>query len=480
MFSFVTWTSTIAPCSIVGMSSSREPSARAGASMAVAAMCCVQLGLAVSVGLADQIGADGVAWLRLVCASVVLVAVAPWRTSFSRPALRTCLLLGIATAGMTMLFMAAVVRLPLGTASALEFVGPLGVAVSRGRGAARLWAVVATAGVLALTEPWHGATDPLGVGFALGAAGCWASYIVLTQRAGAEVAGVRALAVSMPVAAVVATIAVGPSTIGRINWQLLIFGLGLALLLPVIPFSLELLSLRRMTAAAFGTLMSLEPAIALIVGLTALGQVPRPAALAGIALVVAAGIGAERTGARVEEARRRHPQAKKSPAGIVAALPAQELLPAGARCFQAWVTRRRRSAPERRCPTSIRLAELVGGYERAAERSIISPASALVTVRQDCQVMRRMTNVMTRPMIGSPISAPSETTMALATTPSETKPSMRAWFPSATRAGLESRFPARSRTCAASSLPRKPTMPAIANTHRCDSCCGWIRRSIVS
>jgi hypothetical protein len=77
-------------------------------------------------------------------------------------------------------------------------------------------------------------------------------------------------------------------------------------------------------------------------------------------------------------------------------------------------------------------------------------------------------------MIGSPISAPSETAIALATTPSETKPSTRAWLPSATRAGLERRFPARSRTCAAISLPRKPTIPAAASTHRCESCCGWI------
>lgn len=278
-----------------------QPSAaRAGTSMAVAAMCCVQLGLAASVGLADRIGAEGVAWLRLVWAAlIVVVVVRPWRASFSRSALVTCVLLGFATAGMTILFMAAVVRLPLGTASALEFLGPLGVAIARGRGASRLWALVAAAGVVALTEPWHGGTDPLGVAFALAAAACWASYIVLTQRAGDEVTGLRALAVSMPVAALVATIVVGPSAISPISGDLLIVGFGLALLLPVVPFSLELLALRRLTAAAFGTLMSLEPAIALVIGLAILGQVPRPAGLVGIVLVVVAGIGAERTGARI-------------------------------------------------------------------------------------------------------------------------------------------------------------------------------------
>ena len=269
--------------------------------MAVAAMICVQLGLAVSVGLADEIGPNGVAWLRLMWAGVLVVAIArPWRTSFSRSALLTCVALGVATAGVTLLFMAAVVRLPLGTASALEFLGPLGVAVARGTSAGRVWALLAGAGVVALTEPWHSGTDLVGVALALGAAVCWACYILLTQRAGDAVSGLSALAVSMPVAAVIATLTVGPSVIPDISWQLLATGIGLALLLPVIPFSLELLALRRLTTAAFGTLMALEPAIALVIGLAVLGQIPRPAAFVGIALVVIAGVGAERTGARVD------------------------------------------------------------------------------------------------------------------------------------------------------------------------------------
>jgi inner membrane transporter RhtA len=101
--------------------------------MAVASMVCTQLGAAASVELADPIGAGGVAWLRLTCAAVVLaVVVRPWRASLTRSALRTCVALGVVTAGLGVLFMAAVVRLPLGTASALEFLGPLGVAVGRG------------------------------------------------------------------------------------------------------------------------------------------------------------------------------------------------------------------------------------------------------------------------------------------------------------------------------------------------------------
>jgi len=267
--------------------------------MATTSMLCVQLGLAVSVGLIDRMGAEGAAWLRLVWAGALfLVLGRPWRIRVTRSALGASVLLGIATAALTLLFMAAVARLPLGTASALEFLGPLGVAVARGRGARLTWPLLAAVGVVLLTEPWSGTADPVGVAFALGAACCWAAYIVLTQRVGDDVAGIAGLSVSMPVAGLVASLAVGPSVIGRVTPDLVLIGLGLAVLLPVVPFTLELLALRRLTTAAFGTLMSLEPAFALLVGLVILGQVPGLLAVLGIGFVVAAGIGAERTGAR--------------------------------------------------------------------------------------------------------------------------------------------------------------------------------------
>jgi inner membrane transporter RhtA len=267
--------------------------------MALASMVLVQLGLALSVGLIDRLGAEGTAWLRLVWAGVILlVLVRPRLRSFTRASLLTTVALGVVTAGVTMLFMAAIARLPLGTASALEFLGPLGVAIVRGRRGTKVWPLLAAAGVLLLTEPWHGGTDLVGVAYALAAALCWAAYIVLTQRVGDDVAGLQGLAVSMPVAALVATLVAGPSVLGRMSWELLVVGIGLAVLLPVVPFALEMLALRRLTTAAFGTLMSLEPALALLIGLLVLGQVPGWAPVAGIAFVVAAGIGAERTGAR--------------------------------------------------------------------------------------------------------------------------------------------------------------------------------------
>ncbi|WPB88137.1 DMT family transporter [Streptomyces malaysiensis] len=141
----------------------------------------------------------------------------------------------------------------LGTDSALEFLGPLAVSLcDPGRGRRR-WTVLAAIGVVALTEPWHGCIAAAGAGFALAAAACWASYILLTQRVGDSVTGLGGLAISMPVAGLIGLI-------------------------------------RRPE-------MSLEPAIALL-GLLVLGQIPGLAPAVGVACVVLAGIGATRTGAR--------------------------------------------------------------------------------------------------------------------------------------------------------------------------------------
>ena len=272
--------------------------------MAVGAMTCVQLGLAVSVGLFEQIGVQGAAWLRLFFAGVLLlVIVRPRPAMLGRRVLGAAVVLGVVTAGLTMLFMEAVQRLPLGTASALEFLGPLSVAVARSRHVRLLvWPALAAVGLVLLTQPWQGGADLVGVAFALGAAACWAAYILLTQAVGDQVAGIQGLGVSLPVAALVATVVVGPDEIPTLTPELVLVGLGLALLLPVVPYSLEMLALRRITTAAFGTLMSLEPAIALVIGLLLLHQVPPVWSVLGIAFVVTAGIGAERTGARAPAA----------------------------------------------------------------------------------------------------------------------------------------------------------------------------------
>ncbi|WP_370062320.1 DMT family transporter [Mycobacterium sp. MAA66] len=274
--------------------------ARNGALMALASTMSVQLGAAVAALQIAALGAPGVAWLRLAWAGVLmLVIVRPRTASFTRSALINCTALGVATAGFTLLFTAAVARIPLGTASALEFLGPLAVAVAKGSGRNRiLLPGLAAIGVVLLTQPWAGAVDPLGVLFAIGSAGCVAAYILLTQRVSDEVSGITGLAVSIPVAAIIATAVAAPLALHRLTPHLLLVGLGLAILLPMVPFALEMQALRRLSAASFGTLMSLEPAAAMLMGLTILHQVPRPPAMVGLVLVVLAGIGAARAGSR--------------------------------------------------------------------------------------------------------------------------------------------------------------------------------------
>jgi inner membrane transporter RhtA len=277
--------------------------ARTGALMAVTAMVSVQLGMAVAVGLIDHIGSDGTAWLRLAWAGVILlVVVRPRPSAFTRRTFGMCVLLGIVSAGVSLFFMASLDRLPLGTATALEFLGPLAVAAAHGTGHRRfLWPGLAAVGVVLLSEPFSGGVDGVGVLLALAAGAAWALYILLTQNVGDQVAGVTGLAVSMPVAGLVATFTVSPAVFERMTPQLILIGLGMAVLLPVVPFVLELLALRNLTTAAFGTLMCLEPALAFIVGFTLLHQRLDLIAVLGIIVVVIAGVGAARSGGRQAE-----------------------------------------------------------------------------------------------------------------------------------------------------------------------------------
>jgi inner membrane transporter RhtA len=290
--------------------------AEGGATMAVGSMFCVQLGLALSVRMFDRLGPLGLVALRLGWAGVLLlVLVRPRPRDFNRRDLLACGVLGAVTAGLSLLFMLSLARIPLGTASALEFLGPLAVSLYGPGGGRKSWAVLAAIGVVLLTQPWHSGIDPAGLALVLGAAACWAAYILLTQHVGDNVTGLSGLAVSMPVAGV--------------TWPLLLIMLALALLHPVLPFSLELLALRRLTTTAFGTLMSLEPAIALLAGLLLLGQIPGIAPGFGVVLVVIAGIGATRGGARASAPRADHdpcPARSDPPRGVV---PVQSPVPAG-------------------------------------------------------------------------------------------------------------------------------------------------------
>ncbi len=263
-------------------------------------MVSVQLGAALSVGLFEDIGVAGTAWLRITLGAVGFVLIARpryWRWTWRE--LRAPILLGVVSAGMTLSFLAAISLLPLGTAVAIEFLGPLTVAAVHSRSRrALIWPLLALLGVLLLTEPWTGSPNVAGIAFALLAGAGWGLYIVITQHVGDRFDGVDGLAISMPVAALVAAVVGLPQAWGHIDAHVLLVALGAAILLPLIPWTFELYALRRLTKSAFGTLMALEPAIALGIGAVALHQSPTLPQLLGMACVVLAGVAAERSGRR--------------------------------------------------------------------------------------------------------------------------------------------------------------------------------------
>ncbi len=268
--------------------------------LAVTAIVIIQLGAALSTRLFDAVGTGGTGWLRLLFGGLIFIAIARPRLSDYRLAdLRIALVLGLMTGTMTLFFLAAIDRIPLGTTVAIEFLGPLGVAVFRSENRRNLiWPVIALGGVILLTEPWTGQVDWVGVLFAAIAATGWAGYILLTQVVGDRFSGIDGLAITIPIAALATTFIGLPQAWGNITPWVVVQAIGLALLLPVIPFTLELQALRRLTTAAFGTLMALEPAVATMWGVVLLAQVPQAAQFLGVVLVVIAGIGAERSGRR--------------------------------------------------------------------------------------------------------------------------------------------------------------------------------------
>lgn len=272
--------------------------------LAAVAMFSVQLGAAISVGLFDEIGVGGTAWLRITFGAIGFILLARpryWRWTWTE--LRAPILLGVVSGFMTLTFLGAISLLPLGTAVAIEFLGPLTVAALHSRSRRALaWPALALVGVVLMTEPWEGTPSLLGIGLAALSAVGWGLYIVITQHVGDRFSGVDGLAISLPVAAIVTAVVGIPQAWGNLTVEVLLIGLVAAILLPLIPWTFELYALRRLTKAAFGTLMALEPAIALVIGAVVLRQTPAIPQLVGIGCVVAAGIAAERRGSRDGEA----------------------------------------------------------------------------------------------------------------------------------------------------------------------------------
>jgi inner membrane transporter RhtA len=257
----------------------------------------VQFGAAISKGLFDEIPPVGMVFLRLVTSSVILLLLARPRLG-GRTLLdwRPVLALGFALGAMNWAFYESIARIPLGVAVTIEFVGPLSVAAFGSRRPRDLvWVGLAALGI-AMFGAGPTKVDAVGFGLALLAGGCWALYIVSTAATGRRWPGVEGLAV----ATTIATLAIAPFavvTAGErlLEPRLLVLGALVGLLSSVIPYSLEMVALRRLPQRVFGILMSLEPAAAALVAAVLLSEWLTPLELLAVAFVTAASVGAART-----------------------------------------------------------------------------------------------------------------------------------------------------------------------------------------
>ncbi|MFI5632934.1 EamA family transporter [Streptomyces sp. NPDC051664] len=279
-----------------------RPGARRAAlapvALVVAGGLSVQFGSAVAALLMPRAGALGVVTLRLVVAAVVLLVVCrPKLRGHSRADWGTVVAFGIAMGAMNMLFYQALDRIPLGAAVTLEVLGPLALSVIASRRLINfVWAGLALGGVFLLGGGGFDRLDLLGAAFALGAGAMWATYIVFSARTGRRFPQADGLALAMVVAAVLslplgilesgAKLAV-PSTLAM--------GAAVALMSSVLPYTLELMALRRLPAHTFAVLMSLEPAIAATAGFLILDQALTATDALAIALVIGASMGAVRS-----------------------------------------------------------------------------------------------------------------------------------------------------------------------------------------
>jgi inner membrane transporter RhtA len=262
------------------------------------AICSVQFGSALAAQLFDEVGSSGAVLLRLVSATIVLLAL--WRPRLSGRSRRELLLacaFGLVLAGMNLSFYAALDRIPLGIAVTFEFVGPLTVAVAGSRRRLDLvWVLLAVLGILALTRGGTSHLNTLGVCLAL-LAGCfWGGYILLNSRVGRAFEGGTGLAMAMLVAAVVAMpLGIASGGAHLLAPRALLIGSAVGMLSSAIPYSFEVEALRRISPSVFAVLMSLEPAVAALAGLIVLGQSLSQRAVVGIVLVVLASVGVSRS-----------------------------------------------------------------------------------------------------------------------------------------------------------------------------------------
>lgn len=281
----------------------RGGGAGAGVGLVLASVCSLQFGAALAATLFPRLGPLGVVTCRLAGAAVVLVLLGrPWahRRGRGAGAWRVPVAFGALTACMNVCVYLALDRLPLGVVITLEFLGPLGLALALSRRWVDAgWALCAAVGVVLLSDG-AGRFDAVGVGCALTAAACWAGYIVLTRRMGSTgPEGVADLAFSSAVAlALVAPLGVAQAGGALLDAEALVLGGLVGVLSSALPYTLDLLALRRLPPRIFSVLMSLDPAVAALAGWVVLDQGLSARQGVAVGLVVLAGIGVT-AGARV-------------------------------------------------------------------------------------------------------------------------------------------------------------------------------------
>jgi inner membrane transporter RhtA len=268
--------------------------------MLIVAMCCFQIGAALAKQLFPIVGALGTTTLRLGLASLMLLAVwRPWRARLSARGTRTIVIYGLALGCMNLFFYLSLNRIPLGIAVALEFTGPLAVAIATSRRAIDFaWIALAGAGLIVLL-PWGLESKPLnppGLAFALAAGVCWAMYIVFGRKAG-NAHGGQTTALGMLFAAVVILpIGIAHSGAALLSPALLPTACAMALLSSALPYSLEMYALTRLPTRTFGVLMSGDPALGALAGLMLLGETLSLVQWGAIASIVLASAGSAATG----------------------------------------------------------------------------------------------------------------------------------------------------------------------------------------
>lgn len=262
------------------------------------AMASVQSGASIAKTLFSVAGPAGTVALRIGFGTVLLcIALRPWRVSLRRDSWLPLAVYGISLGVMNFLYYQALDRLPVGIAVAVEFVGPLTVAVLTSRRAMDfLWIMIAAVGFTLLLPVLHQThIDPAGVAFALGAGACWALYIVFGQRVGHHV-GPQGVALGSLISAVlIVPLGLYAAPAAVFSRSVLLPGLAVAVLSTALPYSLEMTALTRLPTRTFGILMSLEPAVGALAGLLFLGETLAPIQWSAILLIIIASTGAATT-----------------------------------------------------------------------------------------------------------------------------------------------------------------------------------------